>query len=76
MRKQNDVNQKGKLDALAAPATKKKYAPTPGLEDVFFIWRTVSNGMEYAKADDKLKYKQACCGSLQGSSHGGCKGDG
>ena len=56
MAKQNGFNRKGKLDSLAAPATKRKFtAPTPGLADVYFTWGTVSDAVRYAEMVDKLR---------------------
>ena len=47
--------RKSKPGASAAPVTKKFTAPTPGLEDVYFTWGTVSNAVRYTKVVDKLK---------------------
>ena len=35
--------------------TKKFTAPTPGLEDVYFTWGTVSDAVRYNEVVDKLK---------------------
>ena len=56
MGKREHFNRKGKLDSSEAPTTKKKFmAPTLGLEDVYFIWGTVSDAARYAEVVDKLK---------------------
>ena len=56
MRKLTSFNRKGKLNASAAPVSKKRFtALTLGLEDVYFTWGTVSDAARYAKMVDKLK---------------------
>ena len=47
--KRDGFNQEGNLDATVTPVTKEKFtAPKPGLEEVYFAWRTVSNVTWYA----------------------------
>ena len=56
MGKQNSFIRKVKLDALAAPTSKKKFtAPTTGLEEANFTLCTVTDAARYAKVVDKLK---------------------
>ena len=56
MGKQSGFDWKGKLNSLAAPATKKKFtAPMLALEDVYFTWGTLSNAARCAKVVNTLK---------------------
>ena len=56
MGKRNDFGWKGKSNASAAPASKKKFtAPMLGLEDIYFTWGTVRDAARYAEVGDKLK---------------------